>query len=359
MILRKKLLPALIGIGAVLLGWHLVCATGVVNAYVLPSPGKVWETFLKMAVSGELLKGVIVSLLRVLKGFAIAFTLAFLLASLRILLPGSEPYYEYIVQFFRNVPPIAMIPLLILWCGIGETTKTVIIVLASFFPMYLSIVKGFTGCDPKLLEVARSFGCYASFMPKPLRDDCGNGMHIGFNIIRDSDFLDDSSTEPYELLRLSAAGIIKNIKDFTIFTNSIVNSYSRLAEFSAPREIKWSHQEGEQIIRIYSENSNSSVMLRVADCVCNPYYTFGLMIYAALDGIENNLELPAENVSVGRLPENLSEAVSFAENSQFLRKYIPENIISYLLHSKLSEWKEYSSAYDKESFEEKKYFYSL
>ena len=51
-----------------------------------------------------------------------------------------------------------MIPLLILWCGIGETTKTVIIVLASFFPMYLSIVKGFTGCDKNLLEVGEVFG---------------------------------------------------------------------------------------------------------------------------------------------------------------------------------------------------------
>ena len=51
-----------------------------------------------------------------------------------------------------------MIPLLILWCGIGETTKTVIIVLASFFPMYLSIVKGFTGCERKLLEVGEVFG---------------------------------------------------------------------------------------------------------------------------------------------------------------------------------------------------------
>ena len=50
-----------------------------------------------------------------------------------------------------------MIPLLILWCGIGETTKTVIIVLASFFPMYLNIVKGFTGCDQKLLEVGTMF----------------------------------------------------------------------------------------------------------------------------------------------------------------------------------------------------------
>ena len=155
--LRKRILPALAGVGAVLLAWQLVCSTGVVNAYVLPSPGRVWQTFLKMTASGELFTGIFVSFCRVFKGFFIAFALAFALASLRILVPGSEPYYEYIVQFFRNVPPIAMIPLLILWCGIGETTKTVIIVLASFFPMYLSIVKGFTGCDPRLLEVARSF----------------------------------------------------------------------------------------------------------------------------------------------------------------------------------------------------------
>ena len=153
----KRQLPALAGVGALLLIWQAVCAMGLVNAYVLPSPGKVWGTMVKMAASGELLSDVGVSFGRVLKGFGIAFALAFLLAALRDLLPGSAVFYEYIVQFFRNVPPIAMIPLLILWCGIGETTKTVIIVLASFFPMYLSIVKGFTGCDPKLLEVARSF----------------------------------------------------------------------------------------------------------------------------------------------------------------------------------------------------------
>ena len=155
--LGKKCLPALAGIGALLLAWHWVCASGIVNAYVLPAPGKVFGTFIRMAASGELVKDVGVSLARVLRGFSIAFALAFMLAALRILAPASGPYYEYIVQFFRNVPPIAMIPLLILWCGIGETTKTVIIVLASFFPMYLSIVKGFTGCDPGLLEVARSF----------------------------------------------------------------------------------------------------------------------------------------------------------------------------------------------------------
>ena len=153
----KKWLPAFAGVGVLLLIWHLVCASGMVNAYVLPSPGKVWKTFLRMAVSGEILSDVGVSFARVLKGFFIAFVLAFWLAALRILLPQSEPYYEYLIQFFRNVPPIAMIPLLILWFGIGETAKTIIIVLASFFPMYLSIVKGFTGCSTQLLEVAASF----------------------------------------------------------------------------------------------------------------------------------------------------------------------------------------------------------
>ena len=157
MIQRKKRLPALIGVAALLLIWHAVCAAGLVNSYVLPSPQRVAATFWKMAVSGELLRDIGISFGRVLRGFGIAFALAFILAALRIFLPRSEPYYESIVQFFRNVPPLSMVPLLILWCGIGETTKTVIIVLASFFPMYLSIVKGFTGTDPRLLEVAQSF----------------------------------------------------------------------------------------------------------------------------------------------------------------------------------------------------------
>ena len=138
---QKYFGPAL-GIGAVFLIWYLVCRMEVVSAYVLPSPAR----------------DISISFLRVMKGFAIAFLFAFVLGMFRALFPGGSVYYEYIVQFFRNVPPLSMIPLLILWCGIGETTKTVIIVLASFFPMYLNIVKGFTGCDSKLLEVGDMFG---------------------------------------------------------------------------------------------------------------------------------------------------------------------------------------------------------
>lgn len=153
----NKMKP-IIGIAILFAVWFAVTKLGVFNAYVLPSPEKVIESFLKMLESGEIFTDIAISFTRVIKGFFIAFVLAFAMGTFRILVPKAEPYYEYIVQFFRNVPPLSMIPLLILWCGIGEVTKTVIIVLASFFPMYLSIVKGFTGCDKRLLEVGDVFG---------------------------------------------------------------------------------------------------------------------------------------------------------------------------------------------------------
>ena len=155
---KKNFFPPLIGIAALLILWYLICRMEIFSAYVLPSPVKVLESFRKMWISGELFEDVGISVARVLKGFAIAFVLAFILGMLRAVFPAAGPYFEYLVQFFRNVPPLSLIPLLILWCGIGETTKTAIIFLASFFPMYLNIVKGFTGCDRKLLEVGEMFG---------------------------------------------------------------------------------------------------------------------------------------------------------------------------------------------------------
>ncbi len=151
-----------VGLFVILGVWFFVCRFGVFNPYVLPTPEKVLNSFFQMLRSGEIFLDIAISFGRVLKGFSIAFILAFVLGTFRILIPKATRYYEYLLHFFRNVPPLSMIPLLILWCGIGETTKTVIIVLASFFPMYLSIVKGFTGCDKNLLEVGEVFG-YTSF----------------------------------------------------------------------------------------------------------------------------------------------------------------------------------------------------
>lgn len=155
---RMKKLAPFIGIGVLLGAWLLVSGLGIFSPYVLPTPEKVLDSFLKMLQSGELFADIFISFGRVLKGFLIAFVLAFALGMFRVFVPMAEKYYAYILEFFRNVPPLSLIPLLILWCGIGELTKTIIIVLASFFPMYLNIVKGFTGCDKSLLEVGDVFG---------------------------------------------------------------------------------------------------------------------------------------------------------------------------------------------------------
>lgn len=164
---------------------------GIFSAYVLPSQGKVWASFWKMLVSGEVFQDIAISLGRVLKGFFIAFVLAFFLGMIRTMVPASGQFYEYLVQFFCNVPPLSLIPLLILWCGIGETTKTVIIVLASFFPMYLNIVKGFTGCDRKLLEAGDVFGYsklkqFMRIMLPYASADILVGMRISFQVPEES-----------------------------------------------------------------------------------------------------------------------------------------------------------------------------
>ena len=153
-----NLLKRLIPLAVILLAWSLCSYYEVWSAYILPSPVQVWDTFLSMAESGELFIHIFASLTRVVAGFTIAFFSAFILGIIAGLKPSLSPYYNHIVEFFRNVPPLSLIPLLILWVGIGEESKLIIIILASFFPMFLNIKKGFGSCDPKLLEVGAVVG---------------------------------------------------------------------------------------------------------------------------------------------------------------------------------------------------------
>ena len=120
-------------------------------------------------------------------------------------------------------------------------------------------------------SVSHTHGVYASFMPKPLKDACGNGMHITLTIHRNDEEPDEAT------LRNAAAGIMRYIREMAVFTNTTVNSYARLGEFSIPRTVTWSTKEGAQLFRLY-ESSAEGVTLRAADCECNPYYVFGLLI---------------------------------------------------------------------------------
>lgn len=214
-------------------------------------------------------------------------------------------------------------------------------------------------------SVAENHGVHASFMPKPLKSACGNGMHIGINLFHDEDFFNNNEkSDISKELKWAAAGIMKYIKEMTVFTNSTINSYSRLGEFSAPRYITWAEIEEDQLIKFNSyPDSEAPIVLRAPDCSCNPYFVFALIIYAAMDGIENRFVLQEEydpdKSDYPCLPKTLEEAVKCAENSDFLKRYFHEDILNSILSECSSEWLSYSSVHDKEKYEEKKYFYNL
>ena len=155
--LHKILKPYYI-FGILLVLWFVAAKLEVWNAYLLPPPWKVADAFVTMWQRGEITASVLVSLRRVLIGLGISFALAFLTSLLTAYRPNQAEYLRQIINFMRNVPPLAVISLLILWFGIGETPKIIVIVLASFFPIYMNISKGFLECDRKLIEVGRSMG---------------------------------------------------------------------------------------------------------------------------------------------------------------------------------------------------------
>ena len=141
-----------------LLLWYAVTRMQVFNEYLLPSPGTVWEALTELAASGELAKHLSISLRRVFLGFLLAACTAI---PLGIVCGRSRYFYTYcwfLLEFLRHVPPLAAIPLIILWAGIDEASKLTIIFLASFFPLFLNTCSGIRNCDPKLLEVGQSLG---------------------------------------------------------------------------------------------------------------------------------------------------------------------------------------------------------
>jgi len=150
----KKLLV----FAAILLAWDLVCRAGVWSTYVLPPPQKVFQTLLKMAGSGELGRNLLISLRRVAEGFAVSCLLTFVLTAAAALCPRIVPYYSDLLGMIRHIPPISLIPLFILWFGIGELPKIIVIVLASLFPVLLNTESGIFGCSRELTEVGKVLG---------------------------------------------------------------------------------------------------------------------------------------------------------------------------------------------------------
>lgn len=142
----------------IILIWLIGSNLKMWNPHIIPSPWQVLRTAIDITTNGVLFKHVLISFSRVTIGFVAAFSLAFPLGIILGMNKKLTLFFNPILEFIRHVPPLATVPMLILWFGIGETSKIVIIILASFFPIFLNTLNGILCCDKKLLEVGKSFG---------------------------------------------------------------------------------------------------------------------------------------------------------------------------------------------------------
>lgn len=140
-----------------LLIWYVGSYLKLWNSFIIPSPERVIKSFFILLKNGKLLKNIVISLQRVAIGFGISAFLAIPLGVIFGLKTGIYEYFKGILEFLRHIPPLALVPMIILWFGIGELSKVVIIVLASFFPIFLNSLKGISSCDKKLIEVGKVF----------------------------------------------------------------------------------------------------------------------------------------------------------------------------------------------------------
>lgn len=181
---------------------------------------------------------------------------------------------------------------------------------------------------------AAANGLYADFSPKPIAGQAGNGMHINVSYRPASG--KEKNTE--DLLLYILGGILKHIEEITFFLNPADNSYNRLGASKAPEYISWGKENRSTLIRVPSSTSTKRLELRSPDPLCNTYLVLTLLIEAAIEGIKNKIQPPAETTenlfddevakktSLKALPKSLAEAKRLADNSDFVKKILGDLI---------------------------------
>lgn len=153
----KRILPWLVPM-LVLIGWQAAATIGFLRPQILPAPTAVAAAAWQLLWSGELWSHVRVSAWRAMTGFAIGGTIGFGLGMANGLSRTSETVLDSTLQMVRNIPHLALIPLVILWFGIDEEAKLFLVALGVFFPLYVNTLHGVRSVDPQLMEMGRAYG---------------------------------------------------------------------------------------------------------------------------------------------------------------------------------------------------------
>jgi glutamine synthetase len=212
-------------------------------------------------------------------------------------------------------------------------------------------------------EVALEHGIYATFMPKPLEQHAGSGMHLHMSLFEgdENTFADAGSSSGLSVTgERFTAGLLRHAREITAVTNQWVNSYKRLvAGFEAPRYVTWGRNNQSALVRVPTAKKGKPASVRAEyrspDSAANPYLALSVLLAAGLEGIEKEYELPPEapgNVfdlspaerherGIEQLPETLAEALDAMEGSELVRTALGDHVFGWFLRNKREEWERY------------------
>ncbi|MEM5777647.1 MAG: glutamine synthetase family protein [Candidatus Aenigmatarchaeota archaeon] len=212
-------------------------------------------------------------------------------------------------------------------------------------------------------KIARKFGLYASFMPKPIAGINGSGMHLHMSLWKNNKnlFFDDNTKSLSDTAKSYIAGLIKYAKDIQPVLNQWINSYKRLCPgFEAPTYLVWGTKNRSAYIRVpeYQKGKEKStrIELRSPDPACNPYLAISLIYEAGMQGIEENLKPPEpididifhiseedrKKLEIDELSPSLEKALDYFKKSNFIKKVLPKHLYIKFLQNKEIECKEFN-----------------
>ncbi|MCL1897254.1 MAG: type I glutamate--ammonia ligase [Micrococcales bacterium] len=212
-------------------------------------------------------------------------------------------------------------------------------------------------------QAALAHGAYASFMPKPLADQPGSGMHTHLSLFQGDKNAFFQAGAQYELshtARAFMAGLLRHAPEICLITNQFVNSYKRLyGGAEAPNYVCWGHNNRSALVRVpmykSGKQQTSRVEFRGLDSATNPYLALAVLLAAGLKGIEGDYELPAEAeddvwalsdaerraLGIKPLPGSLAEAAQVMRASELVAEALGEHVFDFVLRNKAREWRQY------------------
>ena len=206
--------------------------------------------------------------------------------------------------------------------------------------------------------VAQRNGVHASFLPKPLMEEPGSGMHIHVFLLKDGqDVFENKDKLLSDEARQFMAGVLAHVKAMTAIANPLVNSYKRLTGGKeAPRHIGWGFGNRSPLIRIPMESDEYyRFELRGPDPTCNPYLTFAIILAAGLEGIEKKLVLmdelkldedqitrdPLAVKNIQELPITLIDALTEMDADPLIKSVLGQSLANKYIELKTAEWMDY------------------